>query len=174
MKDFEKMYKSIFFFVIILLVWGCKEDTFDPFVEDNTASGFMLCQVNSNSWSANEVQEYKVRDTLILKGIKLLTADSNYISSEIIFKIINLTQPGSYGISEDELGLTYRVRGNYILKSANNLPDEVFTSYYLDYSLMTITSMSDRSVEADFQMKMFNQDFSDSVLISNGRFSITY
>ena len=55
MKDFEKMYKSIFFFVIILLVWGCKEDTFEPFVEDNTASGFMLCQINSNSWSANEV-----------------------------------------------------------------------------------------------------------------------
>ncbi len=116
MKDFEKMYKSIFFFVIILLVWGCKEDTFDPFVEDNTASGFMLCQVNSNSWSANEVQEYKVRDTLFLKGIKLLTADSNYTSSEIIFKIINLTQPGSFGIGENESGFTYSVKGKLHIK----------------------------------------------------------
>ena len=89
-------------------------------------------------------------------------------------KIINLNQPGSFGIGEDESGYKYFVKGNYILKSANNLPDEVFTSYYLDYSLMTITSISDRSVEADFQMKMFNQDFSDSVLITNGRLSITY
>ncbi|MCJ7552318.1 MAG: hypothetical protein MUO34_00410 [Ignavibacteriaceae bacterium] len=168
------MYKSMFFLVLIFLVLGCKEDSFDPFVEDNTASGFMLCQINSSSWSANEVQEYKERDTLFLKGIVTLTSDSNYSSSEINFKIINLNQPGLYGIGEDELGFTYGVKGNYILKSAKNLPDVVYTAYYTEDNLMTITGINDRSIAAEFKMKVFSQSFSDSLLITNGRFSITY
>ena len=168
------MYKSMFFLVLIFLVLGCKEDTFDPFVDDNTASGSMIYLINQSTWSANELQAYKERDTLFLKGIVTLTSDSNYSSSEINFKIINLNQPGLYGIGEDELGLTYRVKGNYTLKSAKNLPDVVYNAYFRDDNLMTITGMNDRSINAEFKMKVFNQSFSDSLFITNGSLNITY
>ena len=168
------MYKPIFFLVIILLVWGCKEDTFDPFVEDNTASGSMICQINQSTWSADELQAYKERDTLFLKGIKVLAADSNYSSSEINFKIINLNQTDTAEIGEDEFGFIYFVKGNYTLKSAKNLPDVVYTAYFREDNLMTITGINDRSIEAEFKMKVFSKSFSDSLSITNGRLSITY
>ncbi len=168
------MYKPIFILVIIFLVWECKEDTFDPFVDDNTASGSMICQINQSTWSADELQAYKERDTLFLKGIVTLTSDSNYSSSEINFKIISITQPDSFKIGEDESGSIYFVKGNHILKSGKNLPDVVYTAYYRDDYLMTITGINDRSIAAEFKMKVFSQSFSDSLLITNGRFSITY
>lgn len=168
------MYKKIYLLLLLLIITGCTEEVYDPFVEDNTASGSMICMINQSTWSADILQAYKVRDTLFLKGTKTFVGDTAYTSSEINFKIINARQPGTFAIGEDESGFKYFIKGNYVLKSAKGLPDLLYTAYYNDYSLMVITGLSDRTIEAEFKMKLFNSDFSDSLLVSNGRFNITY
>lgn len=168
------MNKKFLCLIFTLLLTGCKEEVYNPFTDDNTASGSMICIINQSTWSADMLQAYKVRDTLFLKGIKLLPGDSIYSSLEINFKVINATQPGTFGIGENESGLNYFVKGNYMLKSSTGLADKVYTAYYKDYSLMVITGLSDRTIAAEFRMKLFNYDFSDSLIISNGRFNITY
>lgn len=96
-----------------------------------------------------------------------------YSLSEIDIKII-LNQTGTFGIGGNEHGLQYFVKANYTLKSSDGISDRIYTAYYLDYSLLKITSISTNSIEADFNMKLFKEDFSDSLLITSGRLNIDF
>ena len=168
------MYKFQFLILLFLFIAGCKTEVIDPFENNTTAAGSMICQINLSSWSASDVQVNKQRDTLLIKGKKILTGNSNYSYSEINFKFINTSLPGTFGIGEDEPGIKYFVKGDYRLKSSKGLPDVVYTAYYKDFSLMTITDITDKNIQAEFKMKVFESDFADSLLITSGRISINY
>lgn len=168
------MYKFLLSVLLITFVLGCTAEVIEPPTEDSTATGSMICQINLASWSASDVQVNKLRDTLLVKGKKILTGDSNYSYSEINFKIINASQPGTFGIGEDESGFKYFVKGDYRLKSSKGLPDVVYTAYYRDFSLMTVTDITNKSIQAEFKMKVFDAAFSDSLLITSGRININY
>lgn len=169
----KHMYKKIFLLLTILFFVGCSKEESNPVIPD-TVQGFILCLVNFSSWSADELQAYRQQNTLYLKGRKSISGNHDFTFSEIDLKIINLNQPGTFGIGENEPGFQYFVKGNYTLKSSNRASDKVYTAYYLDYSLLKINSISTNSIEADFVMKLFNEDFSDSLLITNGRLNIDF
>lgn len=160
--------------IIVVFIAGCETKVIDPFEDDTTATGSMICQINLSIWSASDVQVNKQRDTLLLKGKKILTGDSNYSYSEINFKFINTSRAGTFEIGEDEPGFKYFVKGDYRLKSSKGLPDVVYTAYYRDFSLMTIRDITDKNIQAEFKMKVYESDFADSLLITSGRISITY
>lgn len=168
------MYKLLVLFSCIFLSAGCSNDDSTPVDPPNNISGFMLAQVNFASWSAEELEAARVRDTLNIKGTKSILNNPDYISSEMLIRIININQPGIIGIGENESGIQYFVKGTFTYKSVNGLQDKIFTAYYLDYSLMKINSITDDSIEAEFDMKLYNQDFTDSLFITGGRMNIDF
>lgn len=168
------MYKLLVLLNIIVLISGCSKDDSNSVNPPNNTTGFILCQVNSVQWSADELEASRIQNTLHIKGAKEITGHSVFTASEIYFRIININQPGTFGIGENETGFQYFVKGTFTYKSEDGLQDQVFTAYYLDYSLMKINSITDKSIDAEFNIKLYNQDFSDSLFITSGRLNLVY
>lgn len=168
------MYKLLVLFSCIFLSAGCSNNDSNPIDPPNNITGFMLAQVNFASWTAEELEAARVQNTLNIKGTKTIVNNPVYISSEILIRIININQPGTFGIGENESGIQYFVKGTYTLKSDDGSQTEVFTAYYLDYSLMKINSITANSIEAEFDMKLYNQNFTDSLFITSGRMNIDF
>lgn len=168
------MYKLLVLLNVIVLIAGCSKDDSNPVDPPNNTSGFILCQVNSVQWSATGLEASKVQSTFHLKGTKEITGHSVFNASEIYLRIININQPGTFGIGENEPGFQYFVKGTFTFESEDGLQDQVFTAYYLDYSLMKINSITDKSIDAEFNIKLYNQDFSDSLFITNGRMNLNF
>jgi hypothetical protein len=168
------MNKLLVLFFCIFLSAGCSKDDSNPVDPTNNVTGFMLAQVNFASWSAEELEAARLQNTLNIKGTKTILNNPVYNSSELLIRIININQPGTFGIGENESGIQYFIKGTYTLKSNDGSQTEVFTAYYLDYSLMKINSITDDSIEAEFDMKLYNQDFTDSLFITGGRMNIDF
>lgn len=119
----KHMYKKKLLLLTILFFVGCSKEESNPVIPD-TVQGFILCLVNFSSWSADDLQAYREQNTLYLKRPKYLPGISMYSSSEINLRIINLNQPGTFGIGENEPGLQYFVKGDYTLKSSGGSADK--------------------------------------------------
>jgi hypothetical protein len=102
--------------------------------------------------------------------ILIQAGNPDFTFSEIVLRIIKLNQTCTFGIGENEPSFHYLGKSNYNLKSS----DKIYTAYYPDYSLLIIKSISTNSMEANFNMKLFNEDFSDSLLITSGRLNIDF
>lgn len=166
------MYKC-FFVLLFLLFVSCSKDETNP-VYTNNVTGFILSQVNSVAWSADQLELTKEQNTLHIFGRQEVSNHSVFNSTELYFRIININQPGTLGIGENENGIQYFVKGRFTYKSSDNSMDEVYTAYYLNFSLMKINSITNSSIDAEFNMKLYNQDFTDSLFITNGRLNIEY
>lgn len=164
------MKKHILLLAVVILLSSCaKKDESNPAGNSNSANGFMLCQINSVQWAADELQAYRQQGTLYITGIKNENAGQQYSSRKLRFRIINLNQPGTFGIGENEPGIIYFVKADYTLTSATGQGDLVYTAYYENYSLMKIKSITGNSIDADFDMIMFNSNRTDSLLVRIGR-----
>ncbi len=171
-----KINFSFWFFLIFAtsLFIGCSKDDSSPVTPPNKVNGFMLCQINFSTWSAEELEVSREQNILHIKGRRAITGSATYSSSEINFRIINLSQPGTFGIGENEPGFQYFVKGKYTLIAKDNNLNKEFTAYYLDYSLMKINSILPKSIDAEFNMKLFNENFTDSLLITTGRMNLEF
>lgn len=169
---------SKYYFVLILFLLtisaSCNKDDSSPVLPSNKVNGFMICQVNFSTWSAEGLEVSRQQNTLHIKGRRSVSGSNTFTASEINFRIINLNQPGTFGIGENEPGFQYFVKGSYTLISNEINQNIEFTAYYLDYSLMKINSITSKSIEAEFNMKLFNEDFSDSLLITTGRMNLEF
>lgn len=169
------MYKYFVWIPLTLLLFSCSKDdnpnNIDP---DYTASGFIRGSINNTSWFADKIEAHKQASTIYITGTQNFDAGSIYSFSIIDFRIINLSQPVTAGIGEDEPGYIYFVKANYTLKFADGSEDKVFTAYYRDYSTMDITTINDKRFDATFLFKAYSENFSDSVDVTNGAMKIDY
>lgn len=169
------MNKYLVWIPLILLLLSCsKEDDSIVADTDYTANGFLIGKINSVNWSADKIEAHKEASTIYITGTKNFDAGSLYSASKINFRIINLSQPVTAGIGEDEPGYQYFIKANYTLKFADGSDDEVYTAYFRNYSLMNLTRINDRGIDATFIFKAYTEDFSDSVVVTDGVFKIDY
>jgi len=169
------MIKYLVWIPLTLLLISCSKDDTSIVVDtDYTANGFFIGKINNVTWSADKIEAHKEASTIYITGTKNYDAGSSYSASKINFRIINLSQPGTAGIGENEPGYQYFVKANYTLKFADGSNDKVYTAYYRNYSLMNITRINDKGIDATFVFKAYSEDFSDSVVVTNGVFKIDY
>ena len=169
------MIKYFVWIPLTLLFLSCSKDdstiVSDP---DYTVNGFLRAKINNVSWFADKIESHKQASTIYITGTQYFDPGSIYSSSIINFRIINLSQPTTAGIGEDEPGYQYFVKGDYTLKFADGSKDKVYTAYYRNYSVMDLTSINDNGIDATFIFKAYNEDFSDSVDVTEGAFQLDY
>jgi hypothetical protein len=169
------LYKYIILFLITILAISCtKEENPASGTPDDIATGFILSKIKSNDWSADEIRASKKSSNTVIKAVKYIEENQQYVSSELNFTLENLSQPGNFGIGEDEPGYQYFVKANYILRSQSSSEDKIYTAYYRDLSVMNITRISDNSLEANFIFKGILEDKSDSIIVSDGTIKINF
>ncbi|MBZ0198805.1 MAG: hypothetical protein K8H86_02990 [Ignavibacteriaceae bacterium] len=168
------MYKYFLLFFSIMLFAGCsKNESTQPAQTDIKVYGYIRGELNGTSWYSDIISVSKKNNTTYIKAVKILTDNPTYSSTEINFRLINISQPVGYAIGEDEPGYVYAVKADYTLKAkAGN--DNVFKVYYLDYSRMTISRVNDQGLNADFHFKAYNDSFTDSVEITSGKIELEF
>lgn len=166
-----KQYFLILFSV--LLVFSCSKEEENPVTPNNKATGFMITQLNISTWSADELEAYKIRDTLVITGIKKSALPAGQSSSSITFNI-GTAQVGSWAIGEKEPGFVYGVRGTYLLKYSDGTTDKIYRAYDRDYSILNITRITSSEIEAQFKMIVFNTTQTDSLIFDSGRMNIRF
>ena len=147
------MAKFLYWMPVILLLISCsKEESPINGEENHTATGFIRGNVENASWFADEIQAYKQSSTIYITGTQKIDNSPVYTSSILNFKIINLSQTGSFGIGEDEpgLGFKYFVKASYTLKSAGAASDKKYTAYFRDYSFLEMSRINDKGLDATF------------------------
>ncbi len=160
---------------MILLVISCsKEENPIDRKENLTATGFISGNVENANWFADKIQAYKQSSIIYITGTQKIDNSSVYASSILNFKIINISQTGSFGIGEDEPGFKYFVKASYTLISTRAAPDRKYTAYYRDYSVFDMSRINDKGLDATFVFVAYSQDFSDSVNFTSGVIKIDY
>jgi hypothetical protein len=170
------MHKYLVLIPLTLLLLSCSKDD-NPVVIDTdyTATGFLRGKINNVTWFADKIEAHKQASTIYITGTQNFDAGSLYSATIIDFRIINLSQPVTASIGENEGdGYVYFVKANYTLKFTDGSNDKVFTAYHRDYSTMDITIINDKRVDATFLFKAYSEDFSDSVDVTSGAFRIEY
>jgi hypothetical protein len=169
------LHKYFLVFLLLVVIISCsKEENPTSGTPDDLATGIIITKVNNDNWSADEIRASKKTSNTNITAIKYVEESLQYPSSEIIITLKNLSQPGSFGIGEDEPGYQYFVKANYILRSQSGTEDKVYTAYYRNISVMNITQISDSRVEANFIFKGYLDDFSDSIVVSEGVIKINF
>ncbi|GBD86249.1 hypothetical protein BMS3Abin03_00162 [bacterium BMS3Abin03] len=169
------MNKYLIWIPLILFLVSCSKDDNSIVADtDYTATGFLMGKINTVTWSADKIEAHKEASTIYITGTKNYDAGSLYSASKINFRIINLTQPVTAGIGENEPGYQYFVKANYTLTFTDGSKDKVYTAYYRNYSLMNLTRINDKGIDATFIFKAYSGDFSDSVIVTDGVFKIDY
>jgi|SRR5690554_3333999 len=159
------MKTSIPFLLFLLIFLGCKDETNSPSgPEENKATGYFRSYVNGSNWEASEI--YASREGTV---INLSARKSN---SEIQIQIINVNQPGTYSIGENEPGFTYFIKAKYIDKTQGD--NKTYSAYSRNYSIFDIKNISEGFLDADFVFIAYDSSFTDSVKVSNGSININY
>lgn len=168
------MRKIYFILILISIAVACSKEETNPVGNDNSANGFVRSKVNGISWFADDVQAYKQLSTLNIVATDVLEGNPNFTSSKIHLRLVNINQPGIFGIGEDEPGFKYFVKATYLLKPADNSADVVYTAYYVNFSTMNLTYIDEGRVEADFVFKAYSDNFEDSVTVVDGVIDIDF
>jgi hypothetical protein len=168
------MIRYLVWIPLILIQFSCSKNDSTVTEPDYTATGFIRGKIDNVNWFADKIEAHKQASTIYITGTQNFDAGSPYSNSLIDFRIINLSQPVTAGIGEDEPGYVYFVKANYTLKFADGSDDKVYTAYYRDYSTMDITRITDKALEATFFFIAYSEDFTDSVDVTNGAIKIDF
>ena len=159
---------------LTLILLSCSKDD-NPIVDpDYTATGFIRGRINNVTWFADKIEAHKQGSTIYITGTQNPDSGSIYSSTQINFRILNLSQPMLAGIGENEPGYEYFVKADYTLKFADGSNDKVYTAYYRDYSTMDLTRINDKGLDATFIFKAYTEFFTDSIDVTSGVFNIDY
>ena len=169
------MNKYLAWIPLTLLLFSCSKDDNSIVIDtDYTATGFIRGRINNVTWFADKIEAHKQASTIYITGTQNFESGSIYTNSKIDFRIINLSQPVTAGIGENEPGYEYFVKADYTLKFADGSNDKVYTAYYRDYSTMDLTRINDKGLDATFIFKAYTEYFLDSVDVTGGVFNIDY
>lgn len=168
------MHKYFLLLLSVVLFAGCaKNESTEPTSTGIRVYGYVRGEINGTNWYADDISVTKKNNITYIQAVKTLTDNSFYNSTEINFRLINVSQPVGYAIGEDEPGYVYAVKADYTLKGKNG-SDKVFKAYYLDYSRMTISRVNDQGLKADFNFKAYNDTFTDSVDVISGKIDLEF
>ena len=167
--------KFLAFISIVLLIFGgCsnKEDN-NPISTDKNATGFIRGNVNGFNWYSNKITTSKSGNTRIVKATLDFSNDPVYKSSLLEFRI-SVNQAGVFGIGENEPGFQYVVKAYYTLVSRSGSADKYHKAYYDNVSTLTIGSISDKNLDADFIFNARTDDSLSTVVFTNGAIQIDF
>jgi len=163
-----------FITLVLLIVNGCSSnDESNPITNEKSATGFVRGTVNGSSWYSNKITTSKSGNTRTVKATLDSSNDPIYKSTTLEFRI-SVNQTGVFGIGENEPGYTYSVRAYYTLISRNGSADKYHKARYDNVSTLTISSISDKNLDADFIFNAITDDSSSAVVFTNGAIQIDF
>ena len=174
------MIRYLVWIPLILIQFSCSKNDSTVTEPDYTATGFIRGKIDNVNWFADKIEAHKQASTIYITGTQNFDAGSIYSNSIVDFRIINLSQPTTAGIGEDEPGYVYFVKASYTLKYADGSNDKVYTAYYRNYSVMDIARITDKALDATFLFRAYSEDisgvvdFSDSLDVINGAIKIDF
>lgn len=159
--------KLLALILLPLLISGCKKEAENPLEPDrNKATGYVRSYVDGVNWEAESIYASKSGTVINISAEKAV--------SEIQLQIQNINQPGNFSIGENEPGFTYFIKAKYIQKAVGGTSEKIYTAYFRDYSYLTISNMSEGTLDADFVFLAYSEDFTDSVNVTGGAINIDY
>jgi hypothetical protein len=159
--------KYSIFILVLLLFAGCKKEAENPTGPDeNRATGYVRSYVDGVNWEASDIYVSESGTVINISAVKS--------TAEIKLQIQNINQPGNFSIGENEPGFTYFIKAKYIQKAAGGTSEKIYTAYFRDYSYLTISDISEGTLDADFVFLAYSEDFTDSVNVTNGAINIDY
>ena len=165
---------SIFLVLITLFYFGCSNsDDSNPVITEKNATGFVRGNVNGSSWYSNKITTSKSGNTRVVKATLDYSNDPIFKSSILEFRI-SVNQVGVFGIGEDEPGLNYVVKAYYTLISRSGSADQNHKAHYDNISTLTISSISDKNLDADFLFNAITDDSLSAVVFTNGAIQIDF
>lgn len=99
--------------------------------------------------------------------------DPLYKATTLEFRI-SVNQTGVFGIGENEPGFQYVVKAYYTLVSRSGSADKYHKAYYDNVSTLTIGSISDKNLDADFIFNARTDDSLNTVVFTNGAIQIDF
>jgi hypothetical protein len=158
-----------------LLIFGSCSNSNDnnPVNTEKNATGFVRGNVNGSSWYSNKITTSKSSNTRVIKATLDSSNDPVYKSTVLEFRI-SVNQTGVFGIGEDEPGYNYAVKAYYTLVSRSGTADVKYKAHYDNVSLLTISAISDKNLDADFLFNAVTDDSSSAVVFSNGAIQIDF
>lgn len=162
------------FFPLLILFLSCSGDeSSNPVNNDKTATGFVRGTINNANWYSSEITTSKSGNTRTVKAIQNISNDPIFSSSVIELKI-SVSQPGKFGIGENEPGFTYYVKAYYTLVSRSGNQDENYKAYFDNISFMTINRISDKDLDASFNFNARTDDSTKTISLSSGSVVIDF
>lgn len=164
----------IFVFIVFLVLEGCStNDDSNPVNPEKIATGFVRADLNGSSWYSNKITTSKSGNTRIVKSTLDLTNDPVF-SSSVLELQIGVSQPGEFGIGENEPGFNYAVKAYYKLVSKSGNNDEYYKAYYNNFSKLTINRITDKDLDAIFTIIARTDDSLKTAVFTNGSIQINY
>ena len=163
-----------FITLVLLIVNGCSSnDESNPITSEKSATGFVRGNVNGSSWYSNKITTSKSGNTRIVKATLDSSNDPLYKATTLEFRI-SVNQTGVFGIGENEPGFQYVVKAYYTLVSRSGSADKYHKAYYDNVSTLTIGSISDKNLDADFIFNARTDDSLSTVVFTNGAIQIDF
>ncbi len=167
--------KFLTFIVLVLLTFsGCSsEEDSNPVDTEKIATGFVRGYVNGSNWYSNKITTSKSGNTRVVKATLDYSNDPTYKSSILEFRI-SINQTGVFGIGENEPGYTYYVKAYYTLIAKNGSAAPTHKAHYDNVSTLTISSISEKNLDADFLFNAVTDDSLSAVVFTNGAIQIDF
>jgi len=163
-----------FITLVLLIVNGCSsKDETNPVTNEKSATGFVRGNVNGSSWYSNKITTSKGSNTRIVKATLDFSNDPLYKSAILEFQI-GVSIVGEFSIGENEPGYQYVVKAYYTLVSRSGSADKYHKAYYDNVSTLTIGSISDKNLDADFIFNARTDDSLSTVVFTNGAIQIDF
>lgn len=163
-----------FITLALLIIVGCSsEDESNPVVTEKNATGFVRGYVNGSNWYSNKITTSKSGNTRVVKATLDYSNDPTYKSSILEFRI-SINQTGVFGIGENEPGYTYYVKAYYTLIAHSGSTAPTHKAHYDNISTLTISSISDKNLDADFLFNAVTDDSSSAIVFTNGAIQIDF
>ena len=166
--------KLLAIILILSIVSACSNsDDTNPVNTDKNATGFLRANVNGVSWYSNKITTSKSNNIRIIKATQDFTNDPIYKSSLLEFRV-SVNQAGVFGIGENEPGLNYVVKAYYTLVSKSGSNDLTLKAHFDNISTLTISSISDKNLDAGFIFNARTDDSLNTVEFTNGAIQIDF
>lgn len=162
--------------------FSCKKNdtTVAPEEPGANSTGSFFATVKNQDWIADNVKAYEDLNYTYISGIENISnPNSIYSSIGIYVDLHHLQGPVHWGIGIDGNGLIYfaHARVEYKLRSDGSTITYIgrFVEREFDFSYISVDVYNSKKIEGTLQFRASNAtDFSDSLNVTDARFSITF
>ncbi|MCF8259578.1 MAG: hypothetical protein K9J12_02300 [Melioribacteraceae bacterium] len=168
-------FKSVMLLIISILISSCGGDSpSEPDTSNDSVRGFIRATVQSSVWYTNKVTANQDRTTLVIVGLNADSTGTTVKNSRLEFRLLNFKNPGLFGIGEDTPGIKYAVKAYYKTFTVGANDTVYYAAEYDNYSLMDVSTYSEKSLEADFLFRAFNSDSSKTINFTSGKLDLNF